>query len=283
MRLNQGSIDQSVYFKWINPTTGVPVTGLDVTTLVGSYVRDRALRVGSLLTLLGSVDASHTDWGAIEVDAVNSPGLYRVDYPNGAFASGVDRVQLIANGAGIDPAYIEVELNPVSASDVVAEVTTDSASRIASQADISTLALEASVGAIPTNPLLTTDSRIDALALEASVQAIPVNPLTSTDSRLDNLDASISSRATQLSVDAVATQASIDALNDISTSDILNATIEGAETLVQAIRLMRSALLGVGAVSGDSYTFRDAGNTKNRITATVDENGNRTSVTVDGV
>jgi hypothetical protein len=61
-----------------------------------------------------------------------------------------------------------------------------------------------------------------------------------------------------------------------------NKTVENSESFIETTRLIRSATVGKSAVSGTTYTFRDAADAKNRITATVDSNGQRTSVTTDG-
>ena len=98
------------YFKLIDPATGAPKTGLTITDLDATYVRDRAAASKADLTELAAVDSAHGDNKAIQIDAINCPGLYRVDWPDAAFATGVNRVQLCVNGAAIDPAYVEVEL-----------------------------------------------------------------------------------------------------------------------------------------------------------------------------
>jgi len=104
--------DITLYYKLVNPATGVPETGLVITNLDLTYVRDRSAAVKADLTALGAVTSAHGDNQAIEIDAANAPGLYRVDVADAAFAAGVERVQLIVNGAAIDPAVIEVELAP---------------------------------------------------------------------------------------------------------------------------------------------------------------------------
>jgi hypothetical protein len=99
----------------------------------------------------------------------------------------------------------------------------------ASNTQVNTRATQSSVNAIPTNPLLTTDSRLNDLdapissrATQASVSAIPTNPLLTTDSRLNDLDAPISSRAAtadsrfgnlDAAVSSRATQSSMDTAN----------------------------------------------------------------------
>lgn len=57
---------------------------------------------------------------------------------------------------------------------------------------------------------------------------------------------------------------------------------ENGETFIETTRVIRSATAGKSSVSGTNYTFRDAADTKDRITSTVDSNGQRTSVTTDG-
>ena len=57
--------------------------------------------------------------------------------------------------------------------------------------------------------------------------------------------------------------------------------IENSETFEEQMKLIRAEAAGKLAVSGNTVTIRDAADTKDRITATVDTNGQRTSVTVD--
>lgn len=59
--------------------------------------------------------------------------------------------------------------------------------------------------------------------------------------------------------------------------------VEGTHTAVEYMRLMASSLFAILAGGGTTtVTVRDVDNTKTRITATVDSNGNRSAVTIDG-
>ena len=58
-------------------------------------------------------------------------------------------------------------------------------------------------------------------------------------------------------------------------------TVEGSETYQEALRLVRAEAAGKLSVSGSTVTIRDAADTKDRITATVDDDGQRTVVTTD--
>lgn len=68
----------------------------------------------------------------------------------------------------------------------------------------------------------------------------------------------------------------------VAVADIFNYTIEGSYTFIQILRGIISALAGRSTGGGTtSPAFRDLANTKNRISMTVDSNGNRTASTLD--
>ena len=72
------------------------------------------------------------------------------------------------------------------------------------------------------------------------------------------------------------------ALNDITVAQIMAATIEGSITFVKAMRGMVATNLGKASGGGTtSVKFRDTGDTKNVIEATVDASGNRTAMTLN--
>ncbi len=63
---------------------------------------------------------------------------------------------------------------------------------------------------------------------------------------------------------------------------IFGATVEGSLDLQEVLRIILAFAAGETTVSGSQVTFRDQADTKARITATVDNDTQRTSVTVDG-
>lgn len=82
---------------------------------------------------------------------------------------------------------------------------------------------------------------------------------------LNFIDVAISSRAT------------------LSVSDITNHIVEGTLTVDNVLRILLAALAGKATENTNSYAaYRDVSDSKDRITATVDMYGNRTSVTIDG-
>lgn len=87
------------------------------------------------------------------------------------------------------------------------------------------------------------------------------------------LDAAISTRS--------ATGAQM-ALTNAAVDSVLDEPVEGAYTLRQIMRLVVSALAAkLSGAATASVTIRDVNDTKDRITATVDADGNRTAVTLD--
>ena len=98
----------STYNKAINIKAGTTsyseyvqlnATGIAFNTpgITASYVRSGGARVG--ITLVSqTVSGVWTSGGFVEVDAVNMPGLYRIDVPDGALASGANQVTLMIKG-----------------------------------------------------------------------------------------------------------------------------------------------------------------------------------------
>lgn len=122
MIIKAGSTNVSVYFYVVQDASatspGEPVTGLlfsDIETGgSASYVRQGAARVDLTLITLASASATHADGGFILVDDTNMPGLYRCDYADATFATGVDQVFLqidIATGKNAIAAPILVDID----------------------------------------------------------------------------------------------------------------------------------------------------------------------------
>lgn len=95
-----------------------------------------------------------------------------------------------------------------------------------------------------------------------------------------NLDAPITSRSipgAAMTLTAGERNSTADALLDRA------AGVEAGLTPRQAFRLFAAALMGkVSGAAVNAPVFRDTNDTKDRITATTDANGNRTAVTLDG-
>lgn len=121
MIVTAGSTNVSAYFYIVQDASGAkpgePATGLlfsDIETGgSASYARQGGARVDLTLVTLASANAAHTDGGFILVDDTNMPGLYRCDYPDAAFVTGVDEAFLslvIASGKNAVAAPLRVEI-----------------------------------------------------------------------------------------------------------------------------------------------------------------------------
>jgi hypothetical protein len=118
--VKKGATDQTFYFKLVDSAAGTPETGLTITNIDATYVRNRAAAVKNDLTALGAANSAHADNQGIEVDSTNAPGLYRIDFPDAAFATGADKVILSVTCTGCDPAMKEIELVDNVTADAVA-------------------------------------------------------------------------------------------------------------------------------------------------------------------
>ena len=130
MIVTAGSTNISVYFYIVQDASatspGEPVTGLlfsDIETGgSASYVRQGALRTDLTLITLSGASATHADGGFILVDDTNMPGLYRCDYADATFATGVDQVMLqivVASGKNAVASPIFVDITDVDLRDSV--------------------------------------------------------------------------------------------------------------------------------------------------------------------
>lgn len=171
-------------------------------------------------------------------------------------------------------------------------------SALAGYIDTEVAAILAGVAAIPTTPLLAAN-----YTAPPSVSAIRAE-MDANSTKLANLDATIASRASQASVDALndfnpATDTvahvtlvdtattltnppSVPTESEIAAATLNDEDVETGVSLKQAVRLILAALAGkLSGADGTTITIRDVNDGKNRIVATVDKYGNRTAVTVD--
>lgn len=86
------------------------VTGKVAADMTASYWRQGGLRTAIALSDLAAVDSAYSSGGVKEVDATNQPGLYRLDLPDAAVASGADWVTVSVKVAN---AFVYHERIPV--------------------------------------------------------------------------------------------------------------------------------------------------------------------------
>ena len=311
MQLPKNSTSVSIFVYIVQDNTGespgAPKTGLAFGDLTSAYyIRERTVSTPiSLVTLAGHA-AGYSSGGFVEVDATNAPGLYRLDVPNAAFtsATAVNRVAVyVIPGNNAVAAPVNIDLTPYSAI-----------------ATLDTLAttLPSLVWAASGKTLSGTITDFDELAAALNdISASDVwnngtRTLSGTLNDFDELAASLNDisaadvwnngtrtlSGTLNDFDELAAS-----LNDISASDVwshgtrdltdkdgfaLSATgldtivIETGVTAPEALRAMSAVLAGeVAGMDTNMPAFKGISSATTRVSANTDEDGNRSSVSLN--
>jgi len=147
---------------------------------------------------------------------------------------------------------------------------------LSTQTSVDAIKAETALIVADTNELQTDDYPTSIAAIKTDTAAILVDTGTTLDAALAVVDSNIDAILVDTGTDGVLlTAAAVDAVHD--------EIIEGALTLRHVLKIALSALAGKSTGGGTStIRFRDNADSKARITATVDANGNRTSITIDG-
>ncbi len=228
MTITAGATDQTIYVEAVEDVGGTspgePKTGLINTNITGSYVRTREARVAITMATLAAASATHVDGGFIEVDAANTPGLYRTDLPDAAVATGLPEVIAfyeVATGSNALIRPLRIQISELDLQDGAAAGLTNLDAAISSVAtDVWVQALTVSTATTTFGGVLdiAVSSRAtsnvadfnNVAATEIWAQLTSVSTATTTFGGI--LDATISSRSTLASTD----------LNDISASAVWN-------------------------------------------------------------
>lgn len=110
MIVPNGSTDVTTYFVLRNSTNHAPKTDVTITDIDLYYVEElTAISSKADATALDAANSAHADNKAFHV----GQGMYRIDWPDAAFDSGVGKkVTLIVVCTGVDTTFLEVELSP---------------------------------------------------------------------------------------------------------------------------------------------------------------------------
>lgn len=124
---------------------------------------------------------------------------------------------------------------------------------------------------------------LDTATQNVNVASMDANTVTSSAIATNAIDSgAIAANAigsSELATDAIGSAQ----LSAAAVDEIWDEVLEGTVTGRQFMRIMLAALAGKSAGGGTgSVTFRDNADAKNRISATLDANGNRTAMTLDG-
>ena len=113
----KGATSQSIYVEILDSasTSGGRKTGIVYNSagLTAYYVRNGASATAITLATLAAANSAYSSGGFKEVDATNMPGVYRLDLPDAAVASGADSVVVTVKGAsGAAQVSAEIQLSP---------------------------------------------------------------------------------------------------------------------------------------------------------------------------
>lgn len=148
MKVTPGSTDVVTYMALVLASDGSDATGLTVTDFDLQYVRSGATPAAKVdASALGATNSAHADNSAIEVDATDQPGLYRVDWPDAAFAANAREVILTLKHASCRAAHLRVELETIQGGDNFARLGAPAGASVS--ADIA--AVKAQTAAIETD------------------------------------------------------------------------------------------------------------------------------------
>ena len=243
----------------------------------------------------GDVDVYFDNTTITNIRQTDNRRVYRADevYPvkgGGATTGGGgidlvwrDKVFLKETGTSGLTASESSQLNSIS----TVESKIDTVDTVVDAILVDTTSIETKVDTIDTNvDSILIDTGTDIPALIAAVQTVVDDIIADTGSTLPTqLSAiSITTTATNTVVDQILTDTDvtipglISALNDFNPS---SDTLEGSETYDQTLRILRSVLAGKNNKVGNTETFRDAADTKDRVSSEVVDKI-RTSVTTDG-
>lgn len=314
-RIKAGSTDVSVTLRIVDSTDGTPETGVVFNTsgIDLWYRREGAASVDITEATLAALTTAHTDGGFLHIN----DGWYRLDLPDAACATGVAGVQIggTVTGMVVLAPYIELDVNtaedvytrigaPAGASvsadiaDIEGKVD-DLESRLGTPSDLGS-------GATVAANLVDIESQTDDIGVAGAGLTninLPDQTMNITGNITGNLSGSVGSVTGAVGSvtgnvggDVAGSVASVTAAVTVGTNndktgyrlsatgvdDVLDEAVEGTTTLRQMCRGFFAALLGIssGHESG-APKYRDIADTKDRIDATTDANGNRTAVTTD--
>ena len=294
--VKKASTDQSIVIRIIDSTNGTPETEVvyDTAGINLWYRREGATKTSITEAPLAALNTAHSDGGIIHI----GDGYYRLDLPDAAVETGCNGVMVGGTVTGMVVIGTYVPLVSYDPYDTVRLGLTALPNAAADDAGGLPISIAGSldIDAIKTK----TDSLTFTVAgdVDVNVQtwkgsaAADLSSLAQasvcSETRLSELDAGTAGKMAN-QVDVIQTDTTTDipsaitALNDITVADIIAGIADGTYDLQEMLRIMFAALAGKSAGGGTAtITFRDAADSKNRISATVDANGNRTAITVIG-
>lgn len=282
---NVGS--QKIQLFAFDTTTGTPKTG-DAANITAYVSKDH----GAVTVL--------ADTSATEMDATNAKGIYVFDVAQGetngdeltfSAKSSTANISITPRFISTNPAnFTATSINSSGQVDVIklAGQTVTAAAGVTFPASVAS-PTNITAGTITTVTNLTNAPTAGDLTatMKTSVQtaadaAVTANTLINAMAGyIDTEVAAIKAKTDNLPASPAAVGSAM-ALTAAAVDDVLDEVVEGTTTFRQMLRGFASALMGkASGLATTTAVYRDIGDTKDRLTATVDADGNRTVVTRD--
>jgi hypothetical protein len=104
-------VSVNIFVQDSDASNGAGLTGLTSSAVSAFYAHPRAQAMEIPLVALSSAAATYSSGGFIEISSANMPGWYRLDIPNGAFASNSRCISVHLEGPeDMAPVPLEIEL-----------------------------------------------------------------------------------------------------------------------------------------------------------------------------
>ena len=267
---------QTTYVRFLDSTTFLPVTGLVYNTagLKLYYIRNKEAAVSITLATLASASAAYSSGGFKEVDATNTPGVYRLDIPNAALVTGTDDVTISGTGTGIVlQANVLHPLNYLSSANVQTEC----------EDALIAKGLDHLVSAAVTGTDVVDNSIIAKLVSKSATADF--DDFVNTDDSLQANRDNIGTNGAALTIAAVT--GAVGSINGETLSDLFTTQMtesyaaDGtAPTLAQALFLIQQSI-GDFSISGSTITIKKLDGLATAATYTLDSATTPTSRTRD--
>ena len=231
-----------------------------------------AANISAQISKDGAATAATNDVAPTELDATDAPGIYIFDMTQAETNADLVVIAPVSSTSDIVLRPVIIYTQTVMRGTDSANTTIpDVAGTAATPADVAT-ALTNYAG--PTKAEM--DTAHGLLATETKQDII--------DANVDQIEAAVITNAagTDIAADIIALKAVADALNDITVANVLDGVIEGAYTLQDSLKIMLAYFGGKTSGGGTAtVTFRDTGDSKDRVVLTVDADGDRSAAVLD--
>lgn len=279
-----GDIDQSdiIFIQDSSSSTGAGLAGLVYNSagLTCYYARpledDASSPAAAIQIALASqtVTGAHTDGGFVEIDATNLPGFYRIDWPDAMFVAGKLSVAALLKGAtNMAPLPVEFGIRSLQDMGLIYKGTVSSVAGGQTALTIST----------PRSNVV--DDYIGAAVIRdvTNVPSATSVEITAYDGAgVITLEAAATFTVAVGDIVEIAVTITLPTGAEFAAA-LLDLTdgVETGLTVREHFRLGASAEYGKSSGHGNKNPkYRDTNDTKDRITATTDSDGNRTAVTL---